>query len=81
MNFDTVPDNAVGIYSVNNDNPLENRFNVSPTRSYSIEEKSYDRMTLKRRSTEPIAGTIYLGGIISPDGSVVYWVNNTKPLP
>ena len=81
INLDMIPDDAVGIYSPSNDNPLQYRFSLEDYRSYSIEEKSNTRLVLRHNSPTSVSTFVYIGGIVSPDGNTVYWVNNTRPLP
>lgn len=81
LNFDLIPDNAIGIYSRNNNDPLQYIQEEEDIRLYTIIEKSDTSLTLHHKTTSDVSVNVYLGGIVSPDRTIVYWVNNTKPLP
>ena len=80
-NLDIIPSNALGIFAYNNDDPLRFRYDTADNHSYKIVEQSYSRMVLRHITGGTLGSDTYLGGIVSPDGSIVYWVNETKPLP
>ena len=79
-NFDLIPDDAVGIFSYSNSEPLAYINSTLDTHLYSIVEKSGTSMRVRQRveSTHSVPG--FLGGIVSADRSVIYWVNRTRPL-
>lgn len=79
LGFDEIPNDAVGLIGVSNDEPLRYK-DVEGTRYLmAIVEKSDTRMLLQ---TEPhVFSNIFLGAIISADRTMVYWVNTTRPLP
>ena len=79
--FLLLPNNAVGIISFSNDNPLQFRYTLSAYHTYSILVESDSRAILTFNDSSAVGSNSYLGGIVSHDGSELYWVNNTKPLP
>lgn len=80
-NFDSIPGDAVGIFAGNNDNPLEKRTTTSAANLYDIVEKTDVRMRLVCRNPTKNHAENYLGGIVSLGGEIVYWTNETRPLP
>lgn len=79
-NFNTIPDDAVAVPAVKNDEPLEYRDTIVAANVMTIESRSANEIVF----TTAVAvqhGQTYLGGILSSDRQTVYWVNNTKPLP
>lgn len=81
MNFDIIPQDAIGILARFNDNPLGL---LEDTQSYvalDITSLSPDSMVLEHPEVHTMSFATYLGAIVSADRSIVYWVNNTKPLP
>lgn len=46
-----------------------------------IREKTNARISLDPGPGHAYTSATYLGGIVSADRSIVYWVNETKPLP
>lgn len=82
-NLDVIPDNAVGILSFDNDNPLQNLEVHSPWMVYSIAEKNEGYMLMQESYSGAVSAdqNSYLGAIVSADFSTVYWQNETRPLP
>lgn len=58
-------------------------FNNSHTSSvtYRITSQSDTSLTLEQNLHFTHNMPTYLGAIVSLDGSVIYWVNDTRPLP
>lgn len=78
--FHNVPNEAIAIAAIDNDNPLELLNNTSAWNIMSIVER--EENSLKFESTiETTNVQHYLGAIVSPDRQTIYWVNNSKPLP
>lgn len=81
-NFDEIPYNAVGVLSTDNENPLMHQKDA--TNYATIVQMSGRKLSMM---TEPITSgsvankPIYLGAIVSADRNIVYWVNNTSPIP
>lgn len=61
--------------------PLQYLENMNPSRQYSLEIVSDGFLIATHVSDVAPTGESYLGGIVSPDGTQVYWVNDTRPLP
>lgn len=76
-----IPLNAVGVLSNTNDDPTRNVGTTYDTLTYDIVSKSSTQLSLRVRVESAWGQPLYLGAITSPDGSEIYWVNNTKPLP
>lgn len=76
-----IPDNAIGVMSYDNDNPLQYRYNDDNVHLYSVEVVSDNliRCQYKSIGTAP-SNASYLGAIVTQDRQVL-WVNNSKPLP
>lgn len=79
--FDWLPSDALGIRATSNDNPLE-FINSGSLSLYDITEKSDTRIVLARQGgVGPIGSRGYLGAIVSNDRNIIYWVNDSQPLP
>ena len=76
-----LPDNAIGVYSSDNDNPLQHRYDRESYRVFDITSRSDTNLVLTAREATTVIAAVYLGAIVSPNGNVVYWTNNSKPLP
>lgn len=76
-----IPMNAVGVLATNNNEPARYVGTTADTLIYDIVEKSNTRMYLRVRVQSSTAQNVYLGAISSPDGSNIYWINETRPLP
>lgn len=76
-----VPNNAVGILATNNDNPLEYKDQVFEGWLFKLDERTKNTMVLSQVRPGPHDFPSYLGAILSPDRTEVYWVNNSRPLP
>lgn len=79
--FLDLPDNAVGVMSTNNDNPLMLRDNHGVNNNYRIVSKTREELVMEQIQMGTHDTPNYLGGILSEDRTTVYWVNETKPLP
>lgn len=79
--FDDIPNDAIGVSAIDNDNPLEFLQNTNPSGLVSIAEKTQNRMTFTQSTEYVHTYGAYLGAIVSADRNTIYWVNNTKPLP
>ena len=83
--FNDLPADAVAIAMRDNDNPLE--FLDIP---YTPDERRHAIMTIIERTDTTMTmacevasehGALSIGAITSADRQVVYWVNDTRPLP
>lgn len=72
---------AVGLYSNRNQDPLMSKGRQDAPLLYDIVEKTSTTMRLVSKEAQSGHPANYLGGIASADGSVVYWTNETRPLP
>ena len=75
-----MPSDIVGVPSINNAEPLMNRYNTST----SVVMKVVNRTDTEMEFATDIAsshGNTYFGGILSANREVVYWMNDSKPLP
>ena len=79
--FDILPEDAIGILSIDNENPLSARYNQSARNIFDIIDRTNETITLKVRKEESHDENNYLGAILSADRETIYWVNNSKPLP
>lgn len=79
--FDDIPSNAVGLFADDNDAPLGHLGSSVQAYYYDITAKTDTAMNLVARDPKDVLPANYLGAIVSNDGSTVYWVNNSRPLP
>ena len=72
-NLDLIPEEAVGIYTDEEANPLKFRYQATnPTYMFEQISREPNEIVLQQGSVQH--GYVnYLGGIVSRDGSVVYW--------
>ena len=76
-----LPDDCVGVMALINNRPLEYRNVETNTAKYRIVERGDDYVRLSQIESSTHTKNNYLGGILSNDRTIVYWVNNTQPLP
>lgn len=79
-NLDLLPNDIIGVVSNHNDNPLEGRYSVDDNFYCQVVSITTNTLVLSARSAVP-HGALYLGGIVSNDRTVVYWQNDSAPLP
>lgn len=70
----SIPADALGVDSIVGDNPLAHRYSTASQSLYDIVERTNERLLLRVRSSSVLQNNIYLGGIVSKDRQVVYWV-------
>ncbi len=80
-NLDIIPVDAIGVLSSENENPLELRYTQSDYNTASIVSISEDEIELRFNGESSHLANVYLGAIVSQDREVVYWMNETSPLP
>ena len=80
-NFHLIPNNAVGILAWSNSDPLTYLNSNDGKYLFDIVEKSETRMRVSQRVESTHGSKNFLGAIVSADRNVIYWVNNTEPLP
>lgn len=81
LNFDIIPRNALGVYAVDNDNPLQYRYTNQDYVLFDIDTQSETEMLLTPRVRTAHSTATYLGCIVSADRQTLYWVNETRPIP
>ena len=79
--FDSIPSDAVGIYATENIAPLQNRYQTDTGYLFSIDSNTGSEMVLHPLVPLQHSSHNFLGGIVSADRQIVYWENNTMPLP
>jgi hypothetical protein len=80
-NFEYLPEDCIGIRANHNDQPLEQRYMMDDAHTYDIEVVSGSHIIARLRNASPTASAAYFSAILSADRNIVYWVNNTNPLP
>lgn len=79
--FLMIPLDAVGILASNNTNPLQNRNTQQIGALLHVVSRESDVLVLEQEGEHIHNSPTYLGAILSADRSIVYWVNDTKPIP
>lgn len=78
--FDSLPNDIVGVPMVSNDNPLQFRNATSGVSMMTIAERSNNRLVM-RAATPYNHEAASIGALLSNDRTIVYWVNDTNPIP
>lgn len=78
--FDLIPINAIGLPATNNDEPLQ-FLNTTDTHLVAQIVSHSDASISFAASGASSHNALYLGCIVSADRSVVYWINESRPLP
>lgn len=76
-----IPADAVAIIAESNSRPLQYRNETYATRVASVEVLSDNELRVYQNESHTHSKRYYIGGILSNDRSVVYWINRTAPLP
>ena len=79
--FSLIPDDAIGIASYDNEDPLQNRYSDEGYNLQDVIVESDGSMYTQYISSHRLNENMYLGAIVSNDRETVYWVNETRPLP
>lgn len=79
--FLTIQEGSLGIFSRDNDNPLERLNSTTNEFLFSLDIVSDSQMTATCKEPNRHSDANYLGAIVSSDRQTIYWVNDTKPLP
>lgn len=79
--FDLIPSDAVGVLSGLNRAPEAQRYSTSTSWTASVLVQDGSHLMVTQDAAHPHTTPVYLGAIVSNDRSVVYWVNNSQPLP
>lgn len=78
--FTSIPTDAVGVLSQGNNDPLMWARDTEPFKLATVEVID-DTKAIVDNGVHNLGNNTYLGGIVSNNRQIVYWVNNTKPLP
>lgn len=73
--------NLLGVFSSDNNDPMMHLLDHTAINSYLVIERSDTELVFGRRSSQATSEPTYFGGICAPDGSEIYWQNDSKPLP
>ena len=79
--FQLIPDDALGLFSNNNNVPLEHLDDNRNQYLYYIAERSANELSFLCGDPTTAHGANYLAAIVSNDRETIYWVNDSKPLP
>lgn len=79
--LDLIPDDAVGIISYDNDDPLQQVSEGTFRTKVKIIERGVGYIKFESNTTHTYNGNFYLGVIRSTASGVDWWINDTKPLP
>lgn len=79
--FEQIPSDAVGILAMSNGNPLELIDTTREDWLFDISEKTSSVLVMPQRQMRAHGAPTYLGAIVSADRRIVYWRNDTRPLP
>lgn len=79
--FKYIPADAVGLIAYTNNNPMEYLTDTDPIHLYDIEVLNSNEIRATHRVPNKPGRRSFLGAIVSADREVVYWVNDTNPLP
>ena len=78
--FDLLPDDAIGNISENNNNPLDNLAAGGAYYHPAIIERT-DKRIVFRGVSHNYPRPYYLGAIVSSDKQIIYWRNESSPIP
>lgn len=81
INFNLIPQDAVGVLMVSNDDPLFNRDTTFNNRLFDLNVISDTELTATQRNPSEHNTPSSIGAILSQDRQTVYWVNDMRPLP
>lgn len=79
--MDIIPNDAVVVFSSNNDDPLMNRYSNDRWVLGKIASVSETIITTTQDDPHDVGGAFYLGALVSQDRETVYWENTMRPLP
>lgn len=72
----------MGIQGESNDKPLQYRYGVNPRLLFNVSIKTDTELVMiAADGGSTHGGPVYLGALLSSDRQVIYWENNTRPLP
>lgn len=73
-----IPEDVIGIGAINNDEPLAY---LQAGTALSVISRTESSIEISQGVTISHGAPTYLGALVSSDRSIIYWVNNTRPLP
>lgn len=76
-----IPDDAVGVLAISNNNPLQFRTAADAAFTFHVGNHSDVLIEMVADAQMSHGSNIYLGGIVSANRQEIYWVNETQPLP
>ena len=76
-----IPVDAVGVPSSDNNDPLRSRNTMVETSVMTIVSRTDTTMLIRANGSVQHQNPLYLGALLSGDREIVYWVNDTAPLP
>lgn len=81
--FLTLPQSCVVPIARSNDTPLENQYSTNHRyfMVLSVESDTLARATYPDGISQQFSYALYAGAIVSPDRDIVFWQNETRPLP
>lgn len=78
--LDQIPDGAIGFLGTQNAHPTNHIGSDLTQWQVPIVSKTATEIVLEQDRSYTL-GMSFLGCIASLDGSVIYWINDTSPLP
>lgn len=81
QNFDLIPDDAMGIISNDNDDPLKLVGEGTRRTQLTIVERGEGYLKLQSNTAHSYDGDFYLGVLMKRSTLEYFWINDTKPLP
>lgn len=79
--FSAIPDDAVAVWAIDNNNPLAYRNTTENVQTFHIEVIDDNTLVCIPDAQYTHSVAVYIGAILTADRSEVLWVNNTQPLP
>lgn len=81
VNFNLIPNDAVGVLADHNNNPLEYKDTTFEAYKMGVEHTEDGKIVVTNGYSSIYTTAKFLGAILSADRQTVYWVNETNPLP
>lgn len=75
-----IPNDALALLSDNNGSPLRYRYSEDPALHAPVVERGDGFIRFDNNITVD-QSACYLGAIVSANRSIIYWENDTEPLP
>lgn len=81
MYLDLIPDNAIGLMSYDNNDPLQYLNDTRGQHLYEVSRKAFGELVMDVITGIQLGSPCYLGAIVSEDRQTIYWKNETEPIP